>query len=89
VCIDFKMFQGKVPINFFGTPVFSARRDGRYPGSNINITNNRVVAYGKGLVLQLLLSVVLDEVEGAFRDVTWSYDGSGVTETMISAINDK
>jgi hypothetical protein len=30
VCTDFKMLQVKVPIIFFGTPVFSARRDGRY-----------------------------------------------------------
>jgi hypothetical protein len=30
VCTDFKMLQVKVPITFFGTPVFSARRDGRY-----------------------------------------------------------
>ena len=29
VCTDFKMLQVKVPIIFFGTPVFSARRDGR------------------------------------------------------------
>jgi hypothetical protein len=30
VCTDFRMLQVKVPIIFFGTPVFSARRDGRY-----------------------------------------------------------
>jgi hypothetical protein len=30
VCTDFKMLQVKVPIIFFGTLVFSARRDGRY-----------------------------------------------------------
>jgi len=30
VCIDFKMLEVKVPIVFFGTPVFSARRGGRY-----------------------------------------------------------
>jgi hypothetical protein len=29
VCTDFKMLQVKVPNIFFGTPVFSARRDGR------------------------------------------------------------
>jgi hypothetical protein len=29
VCRDFKMFKVKVPIIFFGTPVFSARRDRR------------------------------------------------------------
>jgi hypothetical protein len=29
VRIDFKMLQVKVPIIFFGTPVFSARRDRR------------------------------------------------------------
>jgi hypothetical protein len=33
VCTDFKMLQAKVPIIFFGTPVFSARRDGRYCAS--------------------------------------------------------
>jgi len=27
---DFNMLQVKVPLIFFGTPVFSARRDGRY-----------------------------------------------------------
>jgi hypothetical protein len=30
VCTDFKMLQVKVPIIFFGKPVFSARTDGRY-----------------------------------------------------------
>jgi hypothetical protein len=30
VCTDFKILYVKVPIIFFGTPVFSARRDGRY-----------------------------------------------------------
>jgi hypothetical protein len=30
VCTDFKMLKVKVPIIFFGTPVFSVRRDGRY-----------------------------------------------------------
>ena len=30
MCIDFKMLKVKVPIIIFGTPVFSARRDGRY-----------------------------------------------------------
>lgn len=30
MCIDFKMLKVKVPMNFFGTPVFSARRDRRY-----------------------------------------------------------
>jgi hypothetical protein len=29
VCIDFKILQVKVPIIFFGTPVFSVYRDGR------------------------------------------------------------
>jgi hypothetical protein len=29
VCTDFNMLQVKVLIIFFGTPVFSARRDGR------------------------------------------------------------
>jgi hypothetical protein len=29
VCTDFKMLQVKVPIIFFGTLVFSARRDRR------------------------------------------------------------
>jgi hypothetical protein len=30
VYIDFKILEVKVPIIFFGIPVFSARRDGRY-----------------------------------------------------------
>ena len=30
VCTEFDMFEVKVPIIFFGTPGFSARRDGRY-----------------------------------------------------------
>lgn len=30
MCIDFKMLKVKVPMIFFGTPVFSARRDRRY-----------------------------------------------------------
>ena len=30
VCTEFDIFEVKVPIIFFGTPVFSARRDGRY-----------------------------------------------------------
>ena len=30
VCTDFKMLKVKVPIIFFGTQGFSARRDGRY-----------------------------------------------------------
>jgi hypothetical protein len=30
VCTEFNIFEVKVPIIFFGTPVFSARRDGRY-----------------------------------------------------------
>jgi hypothetical protein len=30
LCTDFKILQVKVPIIFFGTPGFSARRDGRY-----------------------------------------------------------
>ena len=30
MCTDFKMLQVKVPIIFFGTQGFSARRDGRY-----------------------------------------------------------
>jgi hypothetical protein len=29
VCIDFKILKVKVPIVFFGTQGFSARRDGR------------------------------------------------------------
>ena len=30
LCIDLKMLEVKVPTIFFGTPGFSARRDGRY-----------------------------------------------------------
>jgi hypothetical protein len=30
MCRKFDMFEIQVPIIFFGTPVFSARRDGRY-----------------------------------------------------------
>jgi hypothetical protein len=29
ICIEFNIFKVKVPIFFFGIPVFSARRDGR------------------------------------------------------------
>jgi hypothetical protein len=32
VCTDFKILEVKVPIVFFGTQGFSARRDGRYLG---------------------------------------------------------
>jgi hypothetical protein len=35
LCRDFEMLQVKVPIDFFGTPVFSARTDGRYVFSTI------------------------------------------------------
>jgi hypothetical protein len=39
VRIDFKMLKVKVLIIFFGTPVFSARRDRRYkePNRQINV----------------------------------------------------
>jgi hypothetical protein len=40
VCTDFKMLQVKVPIIFFGIPVFSAHKNRRY---KIEIKENNII----------------------------------------------
>jgi hypothetical protein len=54
MCRKFNMFEIKVPIIFFGTPVFPARRDGRYNYiSSLSFSLNILIIINRILIIIL------------------------------------